>query len=213
MQLTKYTHACLVLKHNDIKIVFDPGGFSTDFSDFTQIDAVIITHEHPDHVNIDTVKEIITSNPELLICTTKAVQESLKDHAIEAQAMMPGERVMLNDVSLQFVGGTHAQIYDDVPAIDNLGVIVDDTLFVPGDSYFVPEQKVDWLALPLNAPWATIQQTVEFVKSVVPKHIFPVHDGLLSEVGHQIYGGNVQSHMPEGTTYQRIQLGETISLA
>lgn len=211
MQLTKFTHSCLMLEKAGQRIVFDPGVFSTDFIELQNIAALIITHEHPDHFDAEKVRVLVEANPTLRIFTVASVAQKLAMPEL-IQVVQPDTTIEVAGFNLQFVGGHHAQIYDNVPVIENIGVIVDNLLFVPGDSYFVPDTKPAWLAVPLNAPWATIQDTVKFLKAMQPQHAFAVHDGLLSEAGHSVYGFHAAQALPEGV-YRRLQSGEQITLA
>ncbi len=56
-------------------------------------------------------------------------------------------------------------IHPEIPAPANLGYVIDDGAFYhPGDSLFVPEQKIDILALPTGAPWMKPAETVEYFR-------------------------------------------------
>ena len=48
MRITKFGHACIRLEHDGKVVVVDPGMF-TDPEAVDGADAVVITHEHPDH--------------------------------------------------------------------------------------------------------------------------------------------------------------------
>ena len=63
MKLTKYLHACFTLEKDDQLLVVDPGIYSTDFIASENIIGVIITHEHSDHFDPDTLARIYNKNP------------------------------------------------------------------------------------------------------------------------------------------------------
>ena len=48
MRITKLGHACVRIEHDGTTVVIDPGVF-TDPSAVDGVDAVLVTHEHPDH--------------------------------------------------------------------------------------------------------------------------------------------------------------------
>src|SRR3954471_22044006 len=48
MRITKFGHSCVRLEHDGKVVVLDPGMF-TDPEAVDGADAVVITHEHPDH--------------------------------------------------------------------------------------------------------------------------------------------------------------------
>lgn len=210
MELTKYTHACLLLKKGITKLLFDPGAFTKDRIDLEDIHAVVITHEHPDHFDTEHLKQILAESPQAMIYTVAAVAERMDDFGSVVHIVEPGDALTVGDFNLKFVGGKHAQIFKDIDPVENVGVIVNDILFIPGDSYFIPEEKPAWLALPVNAPWARLEETIEFIGAMQPQHAFPVHDGLLSEAGHQVYGGG--RGLPETVEWHELQPGDTLRI-
>lgn len=211
MKLTKFGHACVLIAEKDTKILFDPGIFTTDAIDYADLQAIIITHEHPDHFDFEKLRQILQQNIEVLVYTNTSVAASLHEFGNRIHAVRAGDTVQVGDFTLAIVGGEHARIFSTVEPIENIGVIVNNLLFVPGDSYFVPNQKPAWLALPLNAPWARLEETIQFAEAMQPQHVFAVHDGLLSEAGHQIYGRG--RGMPAGATWHELKPGDTITLA
>jgi len=59
IKITKYIHSCLLFEKDGFKLLFDPGKFT--FAEglvspemFSDISAVIITHNHPDHLDTET---------------------------------------------------------------------------------------------------------------------------------------------------------------
>ncbi|MDQ5862445.1 MAG: MBL fold metallo-hydrolase, partial [Actinomycetota bacterium] len=52
MKLTKYTHACVRLEQDGRVLVLDPGTFSETEEALDGAQAVLITHEHGDHVDV-----------------------------------------------------------------------------------------------------------------------------------------------------------------
>ncbi|HEX6462051.1 MAG TPA: MBL fold metallo-hydrolase [Candidatus Saccharimonadales bacterium] len=210
MKLTKYTHACLLLQKGITKLLIDPGVFTHDLTDLADIHAVIITHEHPDHFDIEKLKQILTDSPQAMIYTNASVADKAVDLGSAVHIIEANDELTVGDFQLKFVGGKHAQIFKTIDPIENIGVIIDDLLFVPGDSYFIPEAKPAWLALPLNAPWAKLDETLTFANTMQPKHVFAVHDGLLSEAGHQVYGGG--RGLSENMQWHNVRPGDSIQL-
>jgi L-ascorbate metabolism protein UlaG (beta-lactamase superfamily) len=50
MRLTHLGHACLLAEVGGARMLFDPGVLS-GFDDVRDLDAVLITHQHPDHLD------------------------------------------------------------------------------------------------------------------------------------------------------------------
>ncbi len=80
-------------------------------------------------------------------------------------------------------GTQHAVIHPDIPTIANVGYLVDDSLYHPGDAYFVPEVPVSVLLLPTSGPWMKIGEAADYVRAVRPQQIIQIHEALLSDIG------------------------------
>lgn len=181
MKLTKYEHACLVVEQDGKSLVIDPGEFTTDFVVPENVVAIVITHEHQDHLSKAHVDTIVSQNPNVVIIGHADVTEKLSDY--KTQSVVANEGIKVEPFELEFFGGTHATIHQDIPLIANLGVMVNGKLYYPGDSYTLPNQAVEVLALPVAAPWMKLSEAVDFVRDVKPKFAFPTHDAVLSDVG------------------------------
>jgi hypothetical protein len=53
----------------------------------------------------------------------------------------------------------------------------------------VPDVPVEVLGLPLNAPWLSVAEAIDYLLKVRPKVAIPVHDALLNETGLGLYRG------------------------
>jgi L-ascorbate metabolism protein UlaG (beta-lactamase superfamily) len=53
VRITKYSHSCLRVEGDGVLVV-DPGVFS-ERSALDGVDAVLVTHEHPDHIAVAAV--------------------------------------------------------------------------------------------------------------------------------------------------------------
>ena len=210
MKLTKYGHACFTVEKEGQILVVDPGVLSTDFTVTENIIGIVVTHEHPDHFDPDTLARIYDKNPESLLLSTQAVVEKMIDHS--SRAVKADDIINVGPFSLEFFGGRHAHIYGDVPELDNVGVFIDDTLYYPGDSLTQPGKPIDTLALPLGAPWLKTSEAIDFVLAVKPRQAFPTHDAVLSSAG-QSFNDSWLSRFtePAGITYTRLD-GKTVEL-
>lgn len=73
MKITKFGHCCLLIEENGVRILTDPGTYSTQQSEVKNIDFVLITHEHSDHFHIDSLKALLKNNPQAKVITNKSV--------------------------------------------------------------------------------------------------------------------------------------------
>ena len=84
MTITKLGHCCLIIEENGLRILTDPGTYSTSQNEAKNIDLILITHEHPDHYHVDSVKTILANNPQVKIITNTAVAKLLQKENIES---------------------------------------------------------------------------------------------------------------------------------
>jgi L-ascorbate metabolism protein UlaG (beta-lactamase superfamily) len=204
MRLIKYTHACVRLERSDAALVIDPGAFS-EREAYDGASAVLITHEHRDHVDFDLLPSIVKQNPELKIYAAQSVADQLAAVGDNVITVSVGETFTAAGFTVQAVGGEHAEICDGKPGIANLGYIVDGAVYHPGDAFFVPSVSVPTLLLPVSAPWLKTAEAVAFVRAMQPQRAIPIHDVLLSEIGMQLTDTITSSFLQ--TSYERIPVG------
>jgi len=189
VRITHLGHACLLVEGRDTRLLLDPGTFSAGYEGLTGLDIVLLTHQHPDHVDADRLPELLASSPgaELLAEPETAAALDLPS----ATAFAAGSSRVIGDLTVTAVGGQHALNHDRVPVVGNVGLIIAEaggaTLFHPGDSYADTPPGVDVLAFPLNAPWAKVSETLDFVRAVEAPVAVPIHDGLLNADGRAAY--------------------------
>ena len=117
------------------------------------------------------------------------------------------------DFTLQFFGGRHNVIHASIPVVDNLGVLVNDELFHPGDSYTVPDVPVETLAAPVGAPWLKIGEAMDYVLAVGAGRVFPIHEMTLSVAGFGLHSPRLERATTErGGEYFVLAPGESIAL-
>ncbi|MDE2030864.1 MAG: MBL fold metallo-hydrolase [Patescibacteria group bacterium] len=182
MKIKKLGHCCLIVEpKDDIRIMTDPGSFSTTQTQEKDISAVVITHEHADHLHIDSLKKVLENNPNAIVITNTAVGKLLKEVDIPFIKVEEGESYDLDGIQISGFGNTHAEIYGDYGQVQNTGYMIDNLCY-PGDAFHMPNIDVDILALPVAGPWMRIKDAIDYGKKVKPRIAFPVHDAILSEV-------------------------------
>lgn len=182
MKLTKYQHACFAIEKEGASIVVDPGAFSHDFIMPKNVVAVVVTHEHPDHFDEKLIGRILAAHPKATVIAHESITGRFTNHSTIAAKV--GERYEAGPFVLRFLGGTHATIAEGIQVPPNLGVLIDDRLYYPGDSFVVPiNVPVRELALPASAPWLKISEAMNFLAQVRPEFVFPTHDAILSDEG------------------------------
>jgi L-ascorbate metabolism protein UlaG (beta-lactamase superfamily) len=210
VRITKYTHSCLRLEGDGVLVV-DPGGFS-ERAALDGADAVLITHEHPDHLDPDALAAAVAQRPGLRVYAHPDVLPKITPSTDQVVAVEPGEEHSVAGFTVRAYGGVHALIHTDIPRVANLGVLIDDgrqNLYHPGDSFTVPEgAEVETLFVPLNAPWMKLAESIDFVRTVRPARAYALHDALLTDNGAKISDGHLERL--SGTSYAHLTPGTTI---
>ncbi|WP_105565353.1 MBL fold metallo-hydrolase [Microbacterium halophytorum] len=197
MRVTKHEHAALRIDDGGKTLILDPGSFTAPLGDLDNVVAVVITHEHPDHWTPGHLDEILRAAPGVPVFAPAGVAAAAPGYGITV--VSPGDEVGAGGFALRFFGGDHAVIHESLPPVENVGVLVDDRLYYPGDSYAVPAGvAVDALAAPLGAPWLKIGEAMDFVLEVRPRRAFGVHDMTLSEIGRSMHRSRLQWATEQG---------------
>jgi L-ascorbate metabolism protein UlaG (beta-lactamase superfamily) len=203
VQLAHLGHACLLVEAAGARILVDPGSFTPGFETVTGLDAVIVTHQHVDHVDADRLPAVMAANSTAVLFAEPSTVERLASVGVPAQPVRPGDERRFGGLSVRAVGGVHAKLFEEDSPVGNVGLLFtadgEPTLFHPGDSYDVTPSGVDVLALPLSAPWTGARGTIEFLRATAPSMAAPIHDGLLNPRAREVYVGLVQTRGPERT--------------
>lgn len=204
MKLTKYQHACFSLEQDNQLLVVDPGNWSTDFIVTNNIVAVFISHEHGDHFDTNLISAIFDKNPNVLIISDQDILNQIS-LATAKKPVVAGDTLGIGPFSLEFFGGQHATIRPSLPPIANLGVMINNLVYYPGDSFVAPNKPVDTLLLPISAPWLKFSETTEFLSTIEPRLACPTHDAILSSEGVGLYDRMIMEVAEQvNTKYRRI---------
>ena len=133
MRIQKLSHCCLVIDVNNKRILLDPGFYSIEEHDkLSNIDVVLITHEHADHFHIESLKALIKRCPDVTVITNDAVGAILAKEGIEHRIMMHGNSVDVKGVHIDAYGRDHAVIHSSIPLFSKVGFFINDQFFFPG---------------------------------------------------------------------------------
>lgn len=213
MRVTKFEHSALAIDESGQTLVIDPGAFTRPLGSLTSVAAIVITHEHPDHWTAAQLESLLDSNPEARILGPLGVATAAGKAGFTVETVADGDTVEVGPFTLRFAGTTHAVIHSSLPTIDNTGVLVNGTLFHPGDSFTVPEFPVAVLATPVGAPWLKIGEAIDYVTAVAPGSILPIHEATLSDVGFAMHADRLKAAVEGvGGTSTVVAAGESIEL-
>ena len=205
MQLTKQGHACVRLTQDGPALVIDPGGF-TEAEAVNGVAAVLITHEHPDHFDEGHVRAALDADPSVEVWTLASVATQLSTaYPGRVHTVGHGDTFTAAGFEVQVHGELHAVIHPDIPRITNVGYLVNGAVFHPGDALTIPDQSIETLLLPINAPWSKAAEIVDYVREVRPARVIDIHDGMLADPGLAVYGrviggliGTDRQHLASG---------------
>ena len=161
----------------------DPGSYSTLQSEEKNIDLILVTHEHPDHFHLESLKKVLVNNPNALIITNTAVGKFLTEAGIKYEILEDKNSREFGGILLEAHGNEHAFMRSGVLPPQNTGYFIDKKFFYPGDAFTNPGKPVEILALPVSAPWLTIEDVLKYAQEVNPEFAFSVHDAMLNELG------------------------------
>jgi L-ascorbate metabolism protein UlaG (beta-lactamase superfamily) len=193
MHLTHFGHSCLLAEFGPTSVLFDPGTFAHGFEGITGLSAILVTHQHPDHVDPARLPALIEANPDAALYTDAQTAAQLD---APFQVVHVGDELSVGELTIRALGGRHAVIHPEIPVIENLSYLVDDgdrraSLMHPGDALFVPDEPVDVLAAPASAPWMRISEAVDYLRAVAPARAVPIHQGIIAPDARGIYYGRL----------------------
>lgn len=213
MRITKFGHACVRIEGDSGTLVIDPGGFTSPEA-VDGADAVLVTHEHPDHYDADRLRR--AGAPVFTIdAVARQIGQGAADLAERVTVVRPGERVEVAGMPVEVVGELHAVIHPELPRFSNSGYVVtlgDTRVYHPGDSLTPPPDPVDVLCLPVSAPWLKVSEAIDYARLVGARRNLAIHDKVYSPEGLGIIDGHLQRFLaPTGAEYARVEDGADYS--
>jgi L-ascorbate metabolism protein UlaG (beta-lactamase superfamily) len=206
VRITRYGHSCLLVEDGEARLLLDPGVFSQGFEDLRGLTGVLITHQHPDHLDPVRLGPLLEANPDARLVTDEGTSTDLARTVVRAgDALDLGTTVTVH-------GAQHAVIHEDIPRIPNVGYLLGGRFFTPGDALTVPDADVEVLGLPTDAPWLKLSEAVGMLREIRPAVAFPVHDAVLAPLAAGIWYGHFDRLSPAGTEFRAVLPGESVAL-
>jgi len=178
--ITKYAQSCILIEKDGVRCLIDPGVFVKEMDgmqsgDWPHIDLILVTHEHSDHLDVETIKYIVERDG-CPVLTNSSCVEVLKQNGIKAQLLMPGAHDDETTFHVVGVAQTHGDLPNGNPKPEVIGFIVDNAFYTPGDSVVLPDMPhADVLFVPVAGPEMSLVAAKEMVQRVAPKVAVPVH--------------------------------------
>ena len=213
MQIVHLGQSCVLIEIGGIRLLLDPGVYSAGFEELAGLEAILVTHQHPDHLDLDRLPGLLAANPAAQLLVDVGSAEPLAGAGIAHRVVSPGEQLQLAGVTVEVIGGDHGVIHPDIPVIPNNGYFIDGgagTILHPGDSFTVVNRDVDVLLLPTAAPWLKVSEAVDFLRAVDPGLAVPIHQAILAKPDKHY--GLFRELAPVGTEVHVAPHGEVLKL-
>ncbi len=212
MRMTKLGHSCVRLERDGQQIVLDPGVWSGDDS-AAGANALLITHEHADHLDGGVVRAALERDPALELWTTGSVAAQFGDFGARVHTVGHGDAFTAAGFDIRVYGTDHAVIHPDLPIVPNVGFAIDGKLFHPGDAFTIPGEPIDTLLLPISAPWLKASEVFDYARAVGPQMSYAIHDEVLNANGIALMGSLAGALLGAGTGgYTRLVPGSTVDI-
>lgn len=176
--IKRLTDSCLLVTTDDGTTLIDPG-FHTfqsgviDLETIGEVQRVLVTHDHGDHVNADFVRWLLDRGEDTVVYSNESVAVALAEHDITADTGVP------SGTSVEDVAHEMTPTGDAPP---NRAWTIDGVLTHPGDSY-APTTTAPVMGLPLLTPWGSTTLSMEFARRMAPQYVVPIHDFYLNDMG------------------------------
>jgi len=184
LTITLIGHGTLMFEFGGKVIQVDPWGKLADYSKLPKADLILLTHDHPDHLDLDTIKKIKTDKT-VVILTKNCAQK-----VGSGEVMSNGDSKSVMGLKIEAVPAYNIVHMREkgVPyhpkGVGNGYVITfgDKKVYVAGDTENTPEMKalkgIDVAFLPMNLPYTmTPEMVADAAKGFKPKILYPYHTG------------------------------------
>ncbi len=211
MELKHLGHACVLVQTATTRLLFDPGTLAGGFETERELDAILITHQHADHLDLARLPALRAANPRAALFADPGSAVALAKAGYEVVVVEPGQRLEVGGTAIEVVGGTHATVHPDLPTVPNGGFVIDGGAFYhPGDSYWVPDREIDVFAVPTSGPWLKVGEAIDFLRQVAPRIAVPIHEAALADT-HTHYS-MLTALAPADSRFQPLPRGELVAV-
>jgi L-ascorbate metabolism protein UlaG (beta-lactamase superfamily) len=213
VHIVHFGQSCVLVEIGTARLLLDPGIYSAGFDELTGLDAILVTHQHPDHLDLTRMPALLAANPAAQLLVDSGSAPQLAGAGIAHQVAGPGQQLELAGTTVEVIGGDHGVIHPDIPVVPNNGYLVagdGGTVLHPGDSFTVPDREIDLLLLPTAAPWLKVSEAVDYLRAIAPALAVPIHPAILATP--EKYYGLFRELAPAGTDIQIVAHAEAMKL-
>jgi L-ascorbate metabolism protein UlaG (beta-lactamase superfamily) len=203
MKITRFFQSCLLIEENGARILIDPSGQEKD-RDFGKLDAVLYTHEHPDHFDADMAQAFVEQG----IAPVYANASTAKQIKASKTLVKDGQEFDIAGLKIKVIELPHCLMVDGSEGPQNTGYLINKKIFHPGDGKELTGLKVDTLAVPISGPDISLKDAFAFAKQVAAKQVIPIH--------YDYLGGNPDffdsTAQKAGIKTHALNIGESVNI-
>lgn len=190
MQLTHFGHAAVLVETDSgRRALFDPGTYAEGFETLRDLDVILLTHAHPDHVDVERLGALRDANRDAVLVANPDAADFAGDTGDGDMLVVDDSSFEVAGVRIEPTGAVHGVIHPVLPEVANTGFILDARIWHPGDAFDAQPRPVDVLLLPVGGPWMKIAEAIDFARAVSPRVVVPIHQGGLADVHRQLHYG------------------------
>ena len=175
MKITKYPQSCLLIEANDKRLLIDPGSLVSQHiqpADLLPIDAIMITHEHPDHADPDLLRSLLADKP-IPVIANASTKDLLGD--LVTKVVMDSETFDAAGFSIKAYELPHCLMVDGSAGPQNTGYVIDGVFFHPGDGISINNLQVANVAIPFAGPDISPKDIFDFINQTGAQTVIPIH--------------------------------------
>ena len=211
MLLTKFGHSCVRLEKDGARLIIDPGVWAGPDA-LDAANAVLITHEHVDHVDDEAVRAALAADAGLRLWASETVASRYAEFGDRVRAVHHGDAFTAVGFDVHVYGSDHAVLDTAIPIVPNTGFAVGGQVFHPGDSFTVPDDKIPTLLLPVSGPWLKFSDVAGYLRAFAPERAYWIHDALLNSKGSNLMTNLLTLAPPASRPAAYLVPGTTIEL-
>jgi L-ascorbate metabolism protein UlaG (beta-lactamase superfamily) len=213
MRFTKLGHSCVRLEKDGAVLVIDPGAWSDAAAALAGAAAVLVTHDHQDHLDAEAIRAALEASPDLTLWANPQVTAQFAEFGGRVHETRHGDVLPIAGFEVRVYGHDHALIHTDIPLVVNTGFLVEGELFHPGDSFTVPGEPVRTLLVPIAGPWLKAGEMIDYFRAVAPARGYAIHDAILNDNGLGLMTRMLSvAAAPSGVPVARLEPGTSLEL-
>lgn len=188
IKITPINHATFVLESDSTVIYVDPVGGADRFKDQPKPDLILVTDIHGDHLNVETLKGVVTDKTKLIV--PKAVNDQLPDDLKNhSQVMSNGQTISLtiNEDPIKIEAIPMYNLRKEALQYHTKGrgngyllTLGGQRVYISGDTEDIPEMRalknIDIAFVCMNLPYTMpVESAASAVLEFKPKKVYPYH--------------------------------------